>query len=1012
MRFGLATVLLLFCVVPHLRAEGATRVFIAADSTAADYPPVRYPQMGWGMVLKCAFGDDVTVKDYARGGRSAKSFITEGSLARIEQEIQQGDTLLIQFGHNDSAVNNPVRYTNPKTDYPRWLRSYIDMARAKGAQPILVTPVTRRKFVEGSLVDTHAPYADAMRAVAKQAHAPLIDLTADSMRWISSLGPEASKRYYLVFSEQDRVPRYPDGIEDNTHFTEMGARNVANLVAARLARLDVPIAKHVLRKRPGLTRATPLGGPSCDVPFTEQPPQLLAFPGAEGAGRYSVGGRRGQVIKVTNLNDSGPGSLRAAIETNGPRTIVFDVSGTIALEKPLKITAGRVTIAGQTAPGDGITLRNYTLHIAADDVIVRFIRSRLGDESGEQDDAISVDNGRRIILDHVSTSWSVDETLSVSAYYERLNGGPDDVTVQWSVIAESLNKSKHDKGAHGYGTLTRGGRGSKFSFHHNLWASHQARMPRPGNYADKDIDPIGAFFDFRNNVFYNWGGDASGYNADTRSLARYNFIGNAYFTGPNSKKALAFKESNPFAHAYFSANAMNGEVPTDPWSLTVGESPPGYRLDEPIDMPQVETETWDSAYRRVVQSAGASLSRDSVDKRIISGVKTRTHSIINSQSDVGGWPALYSNEPKRDSDGDGMSDEWERARGFNPNRPDGNNDVDGNGYSNLEDYLNALAVTHEPATIPVAEQLGLIMVAATGQSFPTLQSAVDALPDMGGEITLAPGVYREKVKIDKPNVRLQGVGSRPHDVVIVWDDANAKVDGTIISATLTASGDGFQADNLTIQNDYSLRGAPQSQAVALTVTADRAVLTRIRLLGAQDTLYAGTKRCGAEPCPPSRQYFRDCYIEGHVDFIFGDAKAFFDRCELRAIAHDGVMLTAHSRTSPEHDRVYVFDRCRITADDNARNIYFGRPWRDYAAVVFMNTQIDADLNPAGWREWAPGQTQRLNTAYYAEYRSTGKGGDSASRDPHASQLSYFEAQRWALPNFFAGDLDWLPSDAR
>ena len=185
--------------------------------------------------------------------------------------------------------------------------------------------------------------------------------------------------------------------------------------------------------------------------------QTLAFPGAEGAGRFSQGGRGGAVIKVTNLNDAGPGSLRAAVEAKGPRTVVFEVAGTIQLKSDLKISQPRITIAGQTAPGGGITLRDHTLVVSADDVVIRFIRSRLGDESKTESDAIWINNGRRIILDHVSASWSVDETLSASARYGEEGQGFFDLTVQWSIIAESMARSLHAKGDHGYGSLIRGG---------------------------------------------------------------------------------------------------------------------------------------------------------------------------------------------------------------------------------------------------------------------------------------------------------------------------------------------------------------------------------------------------------------------------------------------------------------------------------------------------------------------------------------------------------------------------
>lgn len=420
-------------------------------------------------------------------------------------------------------------------------------------------------------------------------------------------------------------------------------------------------------------------------------PPTVAFPGAEGFGRYAAGGRGGAIFHVTTLDDSGPGSLRAAVEASGPRTVVFDVGGTITLASPLKISRPNLTLAGQTAPGDGITLRGQPLVIAADDVIVRYIRVRLGDETRVQDDAVSITRGRRIIIDHVSASWSVDETLSAGSRYSPPEEGVYDLTVQWSLIAQSLNVSVHDKGGHGYGSLIRGGFGARFSWHHNLWADHQARMPRPGNYNSAAIDPAGPLFEFRNNVFSNWGGGRAGYNADRDSLAGYDFVANWYQSGPDSEGLLAFCEENPLARAFFAGNAMNGAVPTDPWSL-VGCAPGAdYRSPAPLADSGIATDTAARAYERVLAGAGASRVRDSVDLRIIAGVRERTGRLINSQAEVGGWPVLKSGPAWVDSDGDGMPDDWERARAFDPkDGADGAKDRDGDGFTNLEDWLNSL----------------------------------------------------------------------------------------------------------------------------------------------------------------------------------------------------------------------------------------------------------------------------------------------------------------------------------
>lgn len=416
-----------------------------------------------------------------------------------------------------------------------------------------------------------------------------------------------------------------------------------------------------------------------------------AFPGAEGAGRHSKGGRGGVALQVTTLADSGPGSLRAAIDRREPRVIVFDVAGTIALESPLVIRHGQVTIAGQSAPGDGVTLRNYPLIISADDVVVRYLRSRLGDASGVEADAVSITRGRRIIVDHISASWSVDETLSVASRYNPPEAGPYDVTVQWSIISESLNRSRHAKGDHGYGTLVRGAHGARITFHHNLWAHHRARNPRPGNYLSPAEDPVGPIMEFRSNVFYNWGGRFAGYDADKAQRVTYNFIDNAYVAGPNSTGELAFQEENAEARAHFAGNSMNGAMPADPWSLVEGGDRPGYRLERPALVGVVTPERAGPALANVLLHAGASRARDTVDARIVADVGARSGRIIDSQQDVGSWPELQGGAAPLDTDRDGMPDAWEDANGLNPGDPaDGPADRDNDGYTALEDYLNSL----------------------------------------------------------------------------------------------------------------------------------------------------------------------------------------------------------------------------------------------------------------------------------------------------------------------------------
>lgn len=314
-------------------------------------------------------------------------------------------------------------------------------------------------------------------------------------------------------------------------------------------------------------------------------------------------------------------------------------------------------------------------------------------------------------------------------------------------------------------------------------------------------------------------------------------------------------------------------------------------------------------------------------------------------------------------------------------------------------------------TRPLEAAPGKIVVAGSATAYSSLQSAIDALPESGGELLLAPGVYREKVLIVKDHVRLRGTGRRANDVVITWSDGAKEVGGTFKTASLEVRGDDFRAENLTVANDHWQRSPDPSQAVALFITGDRAVVENVRMLGGQDTLYAATRKCEGPDCRISRQYFRDCYIEGHVDFIFGNAKTFFENCEIHAIPHEEVMLTAHMRLGPDEDRAYVFDHCRITSEPGVGTLWLGRPWRAYSRVIFLNTKIDAPLHPDGWREWTPGETNRLSTAFYAEYGSTGIGAPKLAREPYSRQLSAVEAAQWSAEQLLSGDDGWAPYDA-
>jgi len=418
---------------------------------------------------------------------------------------------------------------------------------------------------------------------------------------------------------------------------------------------------------------------------------LPAFPGAEGAGQWAKGGRGGKVIAVTNLNDAGPGSLRAALDTSGPRTVIFRVSGTIELTRPLRVAHPFLTIAGQTAPGDGICLKGYELQIFnTHDVVVRYLRCRTGDQTSKASelDAISLSDATDVIIDHCSATWSTDECLSVT-------NGSDRVTVQHCLIAEALTK-------HSYGSIIGSYRGA-ISYLHNLYANNIARNPRPGGYQytpGHENDP-GPRIEFRNNVLYNWsygpGYTGSGKPEEAERIAM-NYIGNTLKAGPDTTAADRAKAFTIFqgatAELFLEGNQLDPQQPIRFQSelLTIRPGSTLILRDTPLPFePPAENLTAKAAYTRVLEKVGAvKPTRDAVDAGIVAGVRDgsgRQKLTIPANA----WPALTSRDAEPDSDGDGLPNTWEGAHGLNENDATDAARVAGpEGWTQLELWLNSL----------------------------------------------------------------------------------------------------------------------------------------------------------------------------------------------------------------------------------------------------------------------------------------------------------------------------------
>lgn len=448
-----------------------------------------------------------------------------------------------------------------------------------------------------------------------------------------------------------------------------------------------------------------------DLPQADIP----AFPGAWGGGIYSFGGRGGTVYAVTSLEDSGPGTLREACNAVGPRIVVFNVAGTVHLKNRIRIRAPYITIAGQTAPGDGICVRGATVSVDTHDVVIRHLRFRRGEtDVANRDDSLGGNPVGNIIIDHCSASWGLDENISMYRHMYQPDGSDKElklptvnITIQWCISSEAMDTYNHSLGS------TIGGHNS--AFHHNLWANNAGRNPSIGMNGD---------FNFANNVIYNWrhrtvdGGDQT---------SQYQIINNFFKPGPATPStAVGFRVLKPdgrrapgdktgpreWGKAYVAGNVVAGNdaVSKDNWAGGVqidgDDDPkvilPRVKAEKPFPMPKLpELQPAAEAYESVLEHVGATLpKRDAVDARIVEAVRKGTaadgtkQGVITDVKQVGGYPK-YAGDRVTDTDGDGMPDGWEREHGLNPNdATDAAKDATGDGYTNVEKYLNAL----DPAT--------------------------------------------------------------------------------------------------------------------------------------------------------------------------------------------------------------------------------------------------------------------------------------------------------------------------
>ena len=794
--------------------------------------------------------------------------------------------------------------------------------------------------------------------------------------------------------------------------------------------------------------------------------QTLAFPTAEGFGKYASGGRGGEVVEVTNLTDDpvnpAEGSFRWALKQHEgkPLTIVFRVSGTIDLKgNDLRSNRSNVTIAGQTAPGDGICFKGGCLNFGGSrNLIVRHIRSRLGvlndntfspgtgspSENFIPGAAFNIENGGNFIIDHCSFGWSPEENVD---FYD-----DDHVTVQWCMFEEALYNAGHGKGMRSFGAVFGGKTGT---YHHNLLAHNYARSPRFSSTSTNDKVML---VDYVNNVNYNWGRDVACYGGENKvgdqGQFQLNMVNNYYKPGParpgNNKSYFVSPTFNPTSTIQSSGKwHLDGNYMEGDWASQNGVNEDNYKAfsiseyetnlpgltladmkSEHLDVGEyaVNTESAQDAYNSVLDKVGA-FPRDAQDARIVNEVRTGTaqyhgswsngklqSGIIDKPSDVGGYPELKTYNEITDEDHDGMDDKWETDNGFDPTNPADRNTVLKGGYTALDAYLCSLV----GETIEIERQATRpfdIVVAKDGTGdYTTINAAIEAAPEEAERtvIFVKNGTYNEKVFIGNRYAESKKVisiiGESKDGVIITWDDYNGKqIDypgkGTISAdgmtcPTMTITAPDFYMENVTVRNTIK---DDVSQAVALYQAGDRQVMKNVSIEGYQDT-HRHKKT--------NRFFYYDCTVKGNTDFIYGGGAAYYYKCNIvsRPITrtnNSGGYITAPEdvtyKTTLQNGAPlyyeYFFNDCKLTAEDGANGAYFSRPWADNnCGTIFLNCFVGNHINPEGFA--GNGNNQNMCFGEYGNMDLDGNKLDLSKRVAWAQQLTEKDIVKCGLDKIY------------
>lgn len=900
-RRGIVTsvLLLLAAVVPP---ETKTTIWLIGDSTMADKEIKAYPETGWGMPFEHFFDSTVVVDNRARNGRSTKSFIAEGHWAAVKIGMKAGDYVFIQFGHNDE-VPTKTTYT-PVDQFEANLLLFIRETREKDAIPVLITPVARRKFDSaGTVEETHAVYSAIVRKVAAAQHARLIDLDAESQVLLQQMGADNSKLLFDYLAPGEN-PHYPDGRMDDTHFNELGARRMAEIVLADIRSLNLGLAAHIF---------------SPAVPAKGQPAAARIDPGpfADNSGHwYGIFDKEDIIHPLIGRPRFAPTDVRDIADNillfqkaNGGWPKNYDVFAVLTAGQKDSVAAAKNET--NTTFDNGSTY-NQVAALAAAWLALKDSRYKEGALRGL---------GFILKAQYKNGGWP--------QYYPLRNDYSRCITFNDGVFEGIMRLLKDIReGAPQYAWVNEGLRRKLTAAYEKgmecILRTQIADMGRPTawcqQYDEKTLAPAWAR------------------KFEPPSICNRESAGLVLFLMSIDHPEPRIKTAIENAVAWFRASRIyNTRIKTIPADRMV--TPFRVSLTDRIAVTDPSAPPIWTRYYELKTHVPIFCNRDS---KIVYSLAE----VQRERRDGYGW---YTYEPQQ------VIDRYAAWR---------------------------LKQSEHPLT-----------VAADGSGdYRTVQAAFDACSPHT-TIYIRGGVYHEKLLLGKDSITLLG----DDNTVLTWDDHTGKVApngdtvNTRTSYSLRVTGRDFTARNITFRNDA---GFTAGQAVGVEADGDRDVFIDCRIVGNQDILFLNNA--------DSRQYYQDCYIEGTTDFIFGNARAWFEHCTIHSKKNSYV--TAAS-TPKDHVFGFIFDHCKLTGDPSLTKVSLGRPWRPYASVTYLHCWIGPHILPEGWANW--NKTENYKTARYAEFDDKGPGAETASRVPWSRQLTPAQAEDITPRRVFG---DWNPME--